>query len=266
MRPHWSLPNPMRCLCLFIHYFNPQGTFGGRSKHQDPDVRRAIVQRSLFSLRALSDLDVRVCGHAGHGLVPLDLDLADRTDNPQFLVFEALQLLHEFKNAYDYFLVVEDDLLLSPDIFYNVLQFDDCFGASSGQRWILHPNRIEFQGGKSPFCIDLAVVRRRLATPILFDNRQLQEHENPHSGLLLINRAKLDIIAQEVDATFRGSIIGGPMASAFAHYHRPFRLFRCIDGLDYHTIQHLDPMEWRKPSLPERAWRRIRRDLNPQRG
>jgi hypothetical protein len=52
------------------------------------------------------------------------------------------------------------------------------------------------------------------------------------------------------------------MASAFAHYHRPFRLFRFIDGLDRHTIQHLDPMDWNQPSLAERAVRRLRRSLS----
>jgi hypothetical protein len=45
------------------------------------------VERALFSLRALSGLDVKVCGYDSHSLVPLDLDLAGRTDNPQFLVF-----------------------------------------------------------------------------------------------------------------------------------------------------------------------------------
>lgn len=254
----------MRCLCLFVHYFNPQGPFGGRSKHQDPQIRRRIVERALFSLQALRDFDVRICGHAGHSLVPLDVDLSDRTPNPQFLVFEALQMLQEFRESYDYFLVVEDDILLSADVWRNVLAFDTHYAQASSQRWIFHPNRIEFQQGLAPFCIDLAVVRRRIGEPIGFKGRQLQEHENPHSGLLLVNRAKLDIIAQDVDASFRGSLIGGPMASAFAHYHKPFRLFRCIDGLDFHTIQHLDPMDWQQPSLPHRAWRRIQRSIQPQ--
>jgi hypothetical protein len=254
----------MRCLCLFIHYFNPQGPFGGRSKEQNPQVRRQIVERALFSLRALRDLDVRVCGHGGRSLVSLDLDLSDRTGNPQFLVFEALQLLQEFRDSYDFFLVVEDDLLLTPDLFHNVQRFDEQFSQSSADRWILHPNRIEHRRGQQPFCIDLAVVRRRLEEPVLFDGRQVQEHENPHSGLLLVNPAKLAIIRQEVDPRFRGSVIGGPMASAFAHYHRPFRLFRFIDGLDRHTIQHLDPMDWQQPSLAERAVRRIRRSFPAQ--
>lgn len=251
----------MRCLCLIIHYFNPQGPFGGRSKHQDPQIRRRIVDRVLFSLQALKDFDVRVCGHGGHGLVPLDFDFSDRTSNPQYLVFEALQMLQEFMESYDYFMVVEDDILMSADVWRNVLAFDAQFGELSDQRWVFHPNRIEYRHGQAPFCIDLAVVRRRIGEPISFDGRQLQEHENPHSGLLLVNRAKLAIIAREVDPSFRGSVIGGPMASAFAHYHKPFRLFRCINGLDTHSIQHLDPMDWQQPSLPQRAWRRVQRSF-----
>jgi hypothetical protein len=253
----------MRCLCLFIHYFNPRGAFGGRSREQDPSVRRQIVERTLFSLRALRDLEVRVCGHAGQSLVPLDLDLSDRTDNPQFLVFEALQMLQDFCHNYDYFLVVEDDLLLTSDLFYNVQLFDEQFSQSSSHRFILHPNRIEFRPGQPPFCIDLAVVRRRLGDPVAFDGRWVQEHENLHSGMLLVNRAKLAIIQEEVDPRFRGLVIGGPMASAFAHYHQPFRLLRFIDGLDRHTIQHLDPMDWAPPSLAERTVRRLRRSLLP---
>jgi len=248
----------MRCLCLFIHYFNPGGPFGGKSKHQTPELRRQIVERALFSLRALRDLDVKVCGHAGHSLVPLDLDLADRTANPQFVVFEALQLLQEFRHHYDQFLVVEDDLLVSADLFHAVDQFNGQFGLTSGHRWILHPNRIEYRHGVAPYCIDLVVVRRRLGEPLAFDGRLVQEHENPHSGLLLVNRDQLEIIRQEVDPCFRGSVIGGPMASAFAHYHRPFRLFRFIDGLDRHTIQHLDPMAWQPLTLLQKVARKIK--------
>jgi hypothetical protein len=195
--------------------------------------------------------------------VPLDLDFSDRTENPQFLVFEALQLLQDFRDAYEYFLVVEDDLLLTADLFHNVLMFDDQFGHHSSQRWILHPNRIEWRTARPPFCIDLAVLRRRLGEPVQFDGRLVQEYENPHSGLLFVNRAKLDIIRQEVDPRFRGFVIGGPMASAFAHYHQPFRLLRFIDGLDRHTIQHMDPMDWVPPSLFQRAVRRLRRSLVP---
>lgn len=249
----------MNCLCLFVHYFNPQGPFGGRSKHQDPQVRRAIVERALFSLRALREFDVRVCGHGGQSLVPLDFDLCDRTANPQFLVFEALQMLQEFRESYDYFLVVEDDILLSADVWRNVLSFDAHYAEASSQRWIFHPNRIEYRRDQTPFCIDLAVVRRRIGEPIRFEGRELQEHENPHSGLLLVNRAKLNIIAQDVDPSFRGSVIGGPMASAFAHYHKPFRLFRCIDGLDFHTIHHLDTMQWQPLNLGQRLLRKANR-------
>lgn len=251
----------MRCLCFVVHYFNPQGPFGGRSRDQDPAIRRQIVERALFSLRALQPFHVRVCGHGGHSLVPLDLDLSDRTPNPQFLVFETLQLLQEFRHEYDYFLVVEDDILFSADVWHNVLQFDAQFGDASGQRWILHPNRIEWRHGQAPFCIDLAVVRRRLGEPIDFAGQTLQQYENPHSGLLLVNRVKLEIIAREVDSRFRGSVIGGPMASAFAHYHAPFQLWRCSESLAFHTIQHLDPMDWRQPTVAERAMRRIRRQL-----
>ena len=242
----------MRCLCLFVHYFNPEGPFGGRSKHQDPRVRQRIVERALFSLRALRDFDVRVCGHDGKSLLPLDLDLNDRTTNPQFLVFEALELLQDFRKAYDYFLVVEDDILFSADVWRNVLEFDACYGEASGQRWIFHPNRIEWRRGQTSFCIDLAVLRRRIGEPISFEGSQLQEHENPHSGLLLVNRAKLDIIAKEVDPSFRGSVIGGPMASAFAHYHKPFRLYRKIQSFDRHTVHHLDPYAYQYPSLAKR--------------
>jgi hypothetical protein len=52
------------------------------------------------------------------------------------------------------------------------------------------------------------------------------------------------------------------MASAFAHYHQPFRLFRFIDGFDRHVIQHLDPMDWQPPSFAERATRFLKRNLN----
>ena len=132
----------MRVFCLFIHYYNPHGVFGGRSKYQAPRNRRCVVERSLFSLRALGDFDVRVIGHGGQSLVPVDVDLSDRTDNPQFIVFEALALLQEFRDQYDYFLVIEDDILFGADVWRNVLEFDAQYAERSAQRYIFHPNRI----------------------------------------------------------------------------------------------------------------------------
>jgi hypothetical protein len=140
--------------------------------------------------------------------------------------------------------VAENDLLLNVDLFHNVELFNAQYGSTSSHRWILHPKRSEYRNGVQPFCIDLAVVRRRLAAPIQFAGCQLQEYENPNSGLLLVKSEQLEIIHQDVDPNFHGTVIGGPMASAFAHYHRPFQLFRFNSSLDRHVIQHLDPMDW----------------------
>ncbi len=85
-----------------------------------------------------------------------------------------------------------------------------------------------------------------------FAGHQLRTALNPHSALLVLSRAKLTYALRHIDLAFRGPVVGGPMASAYAHFHKPFTLWRCSDDLRYHSVVHLD--DWLGgQSQPDRA-------------
>jgi len=245
-----------KVICLFVHFFDTASAFDGRSKHQAAEVRREIVTRALGALLSIKGVDVKVCGYKDRGLIPVDLDLSHRTENPQLLVYEALSCLSEYRVDYDYFMVIEDDILIGPDVFNNIYSFDQKFGVDQ----IMLPNRVEIQGSKI-YCVDTKIIPEMTGEVINFNRRKLAVYNNPHSGLLLVNRDKLDYLASRVDTEYRGKFIGGYMASAFAHYHRPFRLYRVADGYDYHTVLHMDQYVLPEQSLAHRTKAAVARSL-----
>jgi hypothetical protein len=224
-----------KILCLFIHFFDKSSAFEGKSKFQAKEVRNEIITRALTNLQSINGINVVVCGYKNLALTNIDVDLSKYTDQPQHLIYEALGQLKYFRNEYDYFMVVEDDILVGPDILNNTYQFDSCFDTTQ----IILPNRVEIHNEKI-YCIDTKILPGLTGDKVEFNKRKLAVYKNPHSGMLLVNRDKLDYLLNQVDPTYRGKFIGGYMASAFAHYHRPFRLYRVADGYDYHTVQHLD--------------------------
>jgi hypothetical protein len=224
-----------KVICLFVHYFDKNAAFDGRSKHQLESVRREIVTRALSALQSVKGVDVSICGFKDRHLVPIDIDLSERTDNPQFMMYEALGSLQEYRGKYDYFMVVEDDILVGPDVFNSTYEFDRQFSVDQ----IFLPNRLEIDGQKVS-CVDTYWNPGTTGDKADFNHRQLKVFKNPHSGLLIVSKEKLDYLVPRVDAAYREKFIGGFMASAFAHYHRPFRLYRVADGYDFHTIMHLD--------------------------
>jgi hypothetical protein len=247
-----------KVLCLFVHYFDKASAFEGKSKNQQEEIRAEIVRRALGSLHSIRDMDVVVCGYKNSSLVGVDRDLSVFTSQPQYMMYEALSQLAQFRNEYDYFMVIEDDILVGSDMFNNVYDFDRQFDIDQ----IMLPNRVEIRDGKV-YCIDTRMIPGMTDDTIEFNRRKLAVHNNPHSGLLLVNRDKLDYLADKVDASYRGKFIGGYMASAFAHYHRPFRLYRVADGYDYHTVLHMDPYAVPKQSLAHRTKSFIARGLRP---
>jgi len=241
-----------KVVCLFVHYYDRKGKFRGKSKMQDPSIRLEIVEKALLALKSIAFVDVFTCGYVASNLLKIDVDMCEYTQDPRLIMYEALCSLHKYRNDYDYFMVVEDDILVTPDIFHNVFDFDE-----SGSLYkIFHPNRIEY-GSNGKFCVDTDLTGSFTDQVMTFKGRELKVHENSHSGMLLVNQDKLDLIHEKVDQTYRGRFIGGYMASSFAHFHKPFQLFRVSDGLDFHSIEHLDPAEIYNPTLSQKFINRL---------
>ena len=241
----WWRARKVRVLCYFVHYFGPSQGFRGKSTASVARMRYPHVRRALAQLRAQRNLTVSVCALGGRSLVPVDLDFSPIED-PTLLMYEVLNRLPDHLPDYDYFMVVEDDILVPRAIIRNTLAFDrenplgDC----------LLPNRVELTEA-GPQCVDLRAMPGWESPRRRFRGVQLRVARNPHSGMLLLSRAKLEYAAANVDRSFRGILVGGPMASALAHFHQPFRLFRPYENLQFHRVVHLD--HWQGPAAHDVA-------------
>ena len=223
-----------RVLCYVNHYYGPHPTFRGKSTTQTRDVRRQIVERTLAALRALDgDMDVRVCGIPGRALVPIDIpfDLSE----PRHLVFETLVNMSRQQERYDYFINIEDDVEVPAETFRNILEFD----REALINECLHPNRLERREGQV-HCVDLEALPGWNFQEKTFRGRLLRTALNPHSAVLVLSREKLGYALRHVDPSFRGTVVGGLMASAYAHWHKPFVLWRTADEPEAHAVVHLD--------------------------
>ncbi|MDT8407005.1 MAG: hypothetical protein RQ715_07120 [Methylococcales bacterium] len=227
-----------RILCLVPHYFGQQSAFVGKSTRSGLEQRQAIVKQTLQQLNTLPHCEVKACGIEGQSAIVLDW-LFDCPD-PRLLVYEVIYALEKKLPDYDYFMVVEDDILVPAATVHNILAFD----RHHPKHYCLHPNRLEIdrQGKK---CIDLLAMPGWLDATLTFHGKTLQTAVNPHSAFMMLSRAKLAMALSQIDTTFKGIIVGGYMASAFAHIHSPFQLFRCRDDLDFHHVIHLD--HWLNP-------------------
>lgn len=233
---------PVAVLACVNHYFGPStGSVVYRSSTQNPETRRNYVNNTVQALKELGRLpgvgavEVKICGLNGKSLLPVGQDFSFLQD-PRKLVYESLAEMARHVEEYDYFINIEDDIVLPAETFANVLEFDKEMLVNE----ILHPNRIEvLNGRKLP---NDPSSRPRVWT---FQEKQWRGHTlrvavNPHAGVLILSREKLRYCLAHTDVRFRGEFLGDGMESAFAWFHRPFSLYRPYKNLDFHVVIHQD--------------------------
>ena len=173
--------------------------------------------------------------------MPIDIEF--RLSDPRLLVYESLAMMARFSSEFDYFVNIEDDILLEREAFERITTFD----AESLVNECLHPNRMEDRHDGS-YCVDLEAMPGWTFHTRTVAGHQLRVALNPHSGLCVLSRAKLRYAMERVDLRRREQIVGGYMASAYANLHGPFAMFRVTDPLGAHKVTHLD--WWKNPVAP----------------
>jgi hypothetical protein len=238
-----------RVLCHVNHYFGRSVDFTGGSTKGKEALRRQVVGECLAAIRALpnAEVHVRVCGIRDNALLPLDADYAHLQD-PTQLVYESLHHMASHVGDYDYFINVEDDILVPAATWLNVLEFD----RSCMVNEILHPNRMEVDETGFRYCVDLYGNPMWTHQVKRFQGHTLRVAVTPHSGILIMSREKLRYALREIDQSFRGIVFAKGMESALAHFHGPFSLYRAYDDLEFHHVTHLD--RWKHaPAVVYRA-------------
>src|SRR5271157_4644091 len=105
-----------KILCHFNHFLDKASGFVGRSTASALEERSEIVQTALARIRALPfDMEIRVCGFPDFSLVPIDLDLREIRE-PQHIVYASIERMFNDINEYDYFLNIEDDILVTDEV------------------------------------------------------------------------------------------------------------------------------------------------------
>jgi len=226
-----------RVLCHVNHYFGRSSSFVGGSTTGEEDRRHEIVSLCVKALRELpqADVELRLCGVGDDALLPLDKIYA-HLDDPTQLVYESLYDMASHVDEYDYFVNIEDDVLVPPDTWLNVLDFD----RGSLVNEILHPNRMEVDDTGFRYCVDLYGNPAWTHQRKMFRGRAIRVAVTPHSGILIMSQAKLRYAISHIDASFRGIIFAKGMESALAHFHAPFSLYRSCDDLEFHHVDHMD--------------------------
>jgi hypothetical protein len=238
-----------RMLCHFNHYFGTTSSFDGKSTTGTPDQRDAIVRTALAAIRALPfNVDVRICGVHDCSLLPIDVDLSDAVGDPQHIVYASIERMFDAIDDYDYFLNIEDDILIAESVVRACIRFH----TSSACNEVFLPNRIEIHSDGVRDCVDLVAIPGWQPSLLrTFDELKLGVATNPHSGLAFLGREQMYYAAERVNLAFRDLIIGGFMASAYANLHKPFLLWRARSDLSAHAVVHLDPWSHRPtPPVP----------------
>ena len=234
-----------RILCYVVHYYGTASGFVGNSSTSPAETRRAVVTRAVEAIRALPyDVDVKICGAPEASLLPIDIDLS-RVIDPRHFAFVSIENLARSGVAYDYFLCVEDDILLTPDVIERMIRFE----RDAEINEVLLPNRLEAAAPGLTYCVDLVAIQGWRGLRREFEGLRLDIARNPHSGLAFLSRRQLDYAIGRVDLTRRDAIVGSYMASAFANLHEPFMLWRTRDDQAAHHVMHLDTLTVSLPAI-----------------
>jgi hypothetical protein len=257
----------LRVLCYVNHYVGDPVGFEGRSTDPDRDRRRKAVSSCLEAVRDLPGVEVAVCGIEGRALEPIDLDFSSIRDDPKLLIYETLAHMAGRLDEFDYFINVEDDVLLPSETFSNVLAFDE----ESLPNEALHPNRIEVDDDGLPFCVDIKAMPGWSYQRRTYRGHELRVARNPHSAVLILSRDKFRYALSHIDLGYRGRFLNYEMDSAFAYYHSPLSLYRPYLDLGFHTVTHLD--RWAGPRSRREApvskprarprWKALAKELVP---
>jgi len=192
---------------------------------------------ALARIRALPvDVVVRVCGFPQFSLLPIDLDLSYIRE-PRHIVYESIERMFDELDDYDFFLNIEDDILVADEVIETCIAFNSL----SSLNEVYLPNRMERRADGSLYCVDLLVMPGWDGSFHRdFRNTTLGIAKNPHSALSLLSRKQMNYAAQRVNLSRREIVVGGFMASAYANLHAPFLLWRARSDVVAHHVIHLD--------------------------
>lgn len=243
-----------RALCLVPHFLGeaPQGFTGGSTERQSGSRRARIVKACMKATKRLSsvlDLDIAVCGMAGHNVLPLDIDFTGRIESPGHILWQIFREAPRLSEGYDWLMVVEDDIITP---VATVRRMMDARSEIADPRQIIFPNRVEYWNGL-PIVVDLFAMPGWTGASLEWRGQTWREAQNHNSAFLMLDRAQRELLSAVDFSEARLSGKGGYlMAGAYHLAHSPFTLLREQRWLPRHYVVHHDSwLKRQKPAFKE---------------
>ncbi|MFV1995327.1 MAG: calcium-binding protein [Verrucomicrobiales bacterium] len=257
----------MKILVAITHFYNPEGGGGYASLQPDPEPRIAALTESLRALFGLfgqqqswfrytdrlhelpanrseaMELEVVICPPNGYHLldeipVPGEAYRHHETNaEHKYLGYECHQVLAGEAGNYDYYVYLEDDLVLHDPLHFDKLKW---FSACAGDDCLLQPNRYELnfqQGVKRAYIDPEDETPRRLEAGYLHDERfaikflgrkfGFRRTNNPHAGCFFLNAAQVERWVAHESFGVHENIMYGPLESAASwSISRAFKVYK----------------------------------------
>lgn len=264
----------MKILFVISHYY-AEGLGGGKvyasTMASKKNLRLDALKRSISAIRGIQgqakytldwdkfnlkkisehrsepphhEVTLKICTTRGKHLLHdagIRAPLCDHIETdvePLLLPFETYAILRSALGDYDYYSMMEDDLILADPFFFDKLAW---FNRSFGEDKLLQPNRFELTRG-SEFCklyIDGEFTKSKTVRfqnirdqPLLrgeFWGRDVEFRRptNPHSGCFFLTQNQLAIWAERSDFMSRSVAFEGPLESAASlGIMRTFKIYK----------------------------------------
>jgi hypothetical protein len=223
--------------------------------------QRIIDQKSLQALPVnqplASEIEILVCTTSGHHILdqlPLPAGAFQHMtvkEPPLFLGFACHAALAERRGAFDYFVYLEDDLIIrDPWLFRKLLWFNSHVGDAS----LLQPNRYEvtLPGFIPKAYIDGDIAPQtgaayqnladtpELASTALGTPLRFIRPSNPHSGCFFLNQRQMHMWASQPYFLDRDASFVGPLESAATlGVMRTFKIYKpAPENASFLEIEH----------------------------
>jgi hypothetical protein len=246
----------IRILVAVPHYFDKLSIHEngyGSYESLNYKFRTEMIQNTFASLiNSLSSLEmdskVLVFGIDNQYLTTPSVKVD--IENPKFLPWKALEEMYVHIEDFDYFLFLEDDIVVSPKLILELLALD----SELDENETVVPNRIELHNG-IPFCVDMIVMPGWSPEIISVKGKVLAMPCNVHSGVMFLSRRKFKRAFSSRKFIEPTIIIGDYMASALANIHSSLKVYRSIPTSSTLTVFHQD--SWTKRMIQNGSYTKI---------
>lgn len=239
------------------HFFDASGSYqNGFGSHDTGNFmrRKSIIESTSVALsKALDSLNMEytVTYYGLEDQFVKQVTVISEVSEPKHLPWFVIDKAYEQIEKYDYFLFVEDDILIPDGLLCSLIDID----LSLDSNEIIIPNRIEAHD-KDEFCVDLIAMPGWETKEKIHAGLKLRQPRNVHSGFLLLTREKFSDAYKSRLYLEPTVIIGDYMASALANLSLTFQVYRAIPTSSALAVYHLDSWSERQVSkglftLPE---------------